>query len=225
MNFAKCSRCGSNKDVVYSHTEDIEACCYECLKDYAKKYEGMEIIEEDGKELYYWKDNEVDEDFAEEIKVDNIVEFINEYYDKNSYKGNYVPSIEECHYCEVCGYELNRRDIMFVVYDEKCNEEYTICSECFAKLNGMKKVIFKDAESIYDKRYSLVYENDVVVEDYQEQQDKRVIQKIFDYCVNNLDIELVEEPMIQTKLTSFWSNTPKFYKPVNCTYNNIKSKM
>ena len=225
MNFTKCIRCGSNKDVVYFHTEEREPYCYECLKEYAKKYEDMQIIVEDGKELYYWKDEEVEEDFAEEIKVDNIVKFINEYYDKNDYKGNYVPSVEECHYCEVCADELNRIDMMFIVYDEKYNEERTICPECFAKLNGIKKVIFKDAKYIYDKTYSLVYEDDTIVEDFHAQQDNEVMQKIFDYCVNNLNIELVEEPMIQTDLTGFWANTPKFYKPVNRTYNNIEANL
>lgn len=128
------------------------------------------ICVEDGKELYYWKDEETEEDFAEEIKVDNIVKFINEYYDKNDYKGNYVPSVEECHYCEVCADELDRRDMMFIVYDEKY---------------------------IYDKTYSLVYEDDTIV----------------------------EEPMIQTDLTGFWVNTPKFYKLVNRTYNNIEANL
>lgn len=219
MNFGKCCKCGSNKDVVYFHTEEREPYCYECLKEYYK--DDMEIIHEDGKELYYWKSEEDDYEPTQEIKEDNVINFANELYYASSHESFWIPCVEECFYCEVCADEMGKKEIMFVVYDEKYKEEYTICPECFTKINGIKKVIFEDAEYSYNRKYSFVYGDDIVVENFESQHYDDVENKIFDYCVNKLNIELVEEEVIKTELTDFWTHTPKFYKVLNRTYSDI----
>lgn len=177
MNFSKCCKCESNKDVVYFHSDEIEVMCYECLKDYVKDYEGIEIKEDDiGKKLYCLDD----------IVEENVVKFINKVND--IYSNN--TAVAELYFCELCADESNK--IMFIVVDTNEEEELTICPKCFAKLNEID----------------------------EELEEETILE-----CCSDLDIELVEEPMIQTELTSFWTRPPKYYKVVNRTYNNIESEI
>lgn len=188
MNFGKCCECGSNKDVVHLHTDDGLYLCYECLKKWAEKYEDMEIkVDGEGKELYCWEEQvEDEEEDADVIEEDNVIEFINNYYYCNDCKiDDWVSCVEECSYCEICADEFCRDDFMLVV--EVDGEEKTICKKCFAKISGIE------------------------ADDVQGLEDS--------------GIELEEQEVIQTELTGYWSKHPKYYKVINHTYNNIKSKI
>ena len=219
MDYSKCSKCGSSKDVVFFREGlDVYPACIECIKKYATEEYGMYQETDENGVIWYCSDD-FKEDYEEVIREQNLFDFFCAYNVYVEEPTEQQCNIDEIFYCEDCGEGLYKptKDYIFIV-DESKGKKVSLCPECMATtVGGIEKVKIETIKENgkYTTYYDFIYNGDVIISHFDwVNYHKETIDILVDYCKNEIGIEF--EP-IETEITE--SSNPcimlKCYKVTN----------